>query len=393
MQRTTSTAAPGRRTARRLAPMAAVTTLASVTFAGPALAQSAPLTVDAVKDSVVANGLPFGQTTLRVTRPDAITGNPVTIGQFTGFALPLLPFSVNTTAPSVLNPAGDCWQKGSLTLPGGLGLTPDIRGGDTVAVANGGPSLKVAANADLNDGNGPVGPLEGCKPLSAYGKNAVTEATAGDGADVTVKGVVQPLGTGVSLSATDGQQSTTPVDATVADGKWTATIPAADFAKLANGNVTLNAVYAVPDVATGDGAHVTGAPMSVAKQWTAAPVPAPAPAPAPAAPAPRRSIGKLTSISATKRVSLRHARRGGIRVAFVVPDGAKVVRVRLARSGKATTYLKFLAADPAGRRQVVRLTGKSFASKLRRGRYTLTVMAGPSRGDLGSPVRTGLTVR
>ena len=91
------------------------------------------------------------------------------IGQFGGLASPFLPFSVNTTTPTVFNPAGDCWQKGKLSLPGGVGLTPDIRPGDTVTVSPG-PSVVVPDDAELK--SGPSGPIEGCLPISAYGRNS-----------------------------------------------------------------------------------------------------------------------------------------------------------------------------------------------------------------------------
>ena len=102
--------------------------------------------------------------------------------------------------------------------------------------------------------------------------------------------------------------------------------------------------------------------------------------------------GRLTAIRATKRISLARARRGGISASFVVPAGTEIVRVRLARATR-TTYLKSVAAGRPGTRQTVRLTGASFARKLRRGRYVLTVKAGPSRAQLGAAVTSTVTVR
>ena len=105
--------------------------------------------------------------------------------------------------------------------------------------------------------------------------------------------------------------------------------------------VTVDGVYAVPDVSTGAPAHIGGKPLSIQKTTVAGdvpvhdtpPAPEPAqppaatPAPAPAAP----SVGRLTRIRVTSRISLTDARRGGIRVSFIVPAGAQVVRVRLAK--------------------------------------------------------------
>jgi hypothetical protein len=393
-----------RRTTRRLAPLAAAA-LATAGPAGPALAQQQQtLSVNAASDSVLATGLPYGATTVQVKRPDAFTGAPVVIGQFAGTASGLLPFSVNTTTPTAFNPSGDCWQNGSLTLPGGVGLTPDIRPGDTVTVSAG-LSLIVPATADSGQGAG--GPIGGCDSISAYGRNSVTAATGGSGTDVTVSGTAQPLATGVSVTASDGHATTSPVDATLAaDGTWAATIPADQVAALADGTVTIAGVYAVPDVSTGAPAHITGAPMSIQK--TSAPgdaqgapdtpsapeavqpgaQPAAPPAAAPNAPA----VGRLTSIRATSRISLAHARRGGIQASFVVPAGAQVVRVRLAR-GKTTASTKFVAAGKPGTHQTVHLASASLARKLRRGTYALTVTAGPSRTQIGPAIRSTVSVR
>jgi hypothetical protein len=396
MHSTHSRARRGGRTLRCVAPLAAAVVVTGA-LAGPAHAQTQdPLTVDAVKDSVIATGLPFGATTIQVTRPDALTRAPVVIGQFAGFAFPTLPFSVNTTTPTPLLPGGDCWQKGALSLPGGVGLTPDIRGGDTVRVANGGPSLNVSADAE-SEGD-LSGPIAGCKPISAFGRNNVTAATGDPGADLSVSGNSQFLTTDVAVTATDGQATTTPVDATLAaDGTWTATIPAHQLGKLADGRLTLNGVYAVPDVATGASAHITGAPLAAEKTSPAGGVevtPAPAaPAPAaPATPAPKATAGRLTAIQATTRISLAHARKGGIRVAWTVPAGAKVVRVRLSHN-KNTEYLKFVTAAAPGSRQTVNIKSASLARKLRRGTSKLSVMAGPSRTELGQALTSNIGVR
>ena len=127
---------------------------------------------------MLATGLPYGPTTIQVTRRDALTGAPVVIGQYADVAPGLLPFSVNTTTPTAFYPHGDCWQSGALTLPGALGLTPDIRDGDTVTVT-GGMSLVVPAGADTGAQGGPI---PGCDVLSAYARNRVATATAGSDA-------------------------------------------------------------------------------------------------------------------------------------------------------------------------------------------------------------------
>jgi hypothetical protein len=397
-----------RRTARRLTLLAAAA-LATAVPAGTALAQQQQqtLTATAARDSVLATGLPYGPTTVQVTRPDAVTGAPVVIGQFAGTAQGLLPFSVNTTTPNGFNPAGDCWQSGALTLAGGMGLTPDIRPGDTVAVTGG---LSVHVPADAESGGGPGGPIGDCGTITAYGRNAVTAGTGGSGTDLNVSGTAQPLATAVSVSATDGHATTSPVDASLAgDGTWTATIPAAQLASLADGTVTVGGVYAVPDVSTGAPAKIAGAPLSIqhttvpgdthAPDSPAAPGPGQPGAPPAAGPAAPRAAGpkaiapaRVTSMRATAKISLARARRGGIQASFVVPAGARVVRVQLSR-GKATAYTKFVAAGSPGTRQTVRVAGSDLARRLRRGAYVLTATAGPSRTQLGAAIKRTVRVR
>jgi hypothetical protein len=371
-------------TGRRLAPFAAAA-LAAAVFAGPARAQSAsPIAIDAAHDSVTVNGLGIGQATLQVTRPDALTGSPVVVGQYSALSLPGLPFTVNTTAPSLLLPNGDCWQAGGISLPNSHGLVPDMLPGDTVSIA--GQSVTVPAEGfDYEAKTG--GPIQGCDALSTWGRNMVTAATfASAGSDLAVTGQAQPLATGVQVTATDGTKTTTPVDAQLgADGTWTATIPASELAKLANGSIQVNGIYAVPDVATNAAAHITGRTMSVDKQTPQA-APAPAPAPAPAAPAPKPSI-KLGGLMLPSKLSLKSARAGKLKVSFVVPTGAKYVRVRLARPGH-TALLLIKAAGQEGSRQTVKLSGAKLRN-MTAGRYMVTVGAGATKTQLGSPVIRG----
>src|ERR1700750_335227 len=163
-------------------PAQAVATLAAAALSagalgGPALAQQQEtLTVNAASDSLIATGLPGGETTVQVLRPDAVTGAPVTIGEYTDSAS-ILPFTVNMTVPTAFDPDGDCWQSGALTLPGGLGLTPDIRARDPVTLSSG-LSLTLPAGADAGGGGGPI---FGCSDISAYADNAVTAATRASG--------------------------------------------------------------------------------------------------------------------------------------------------------------------------------------------------------------------
>jgi hypothetical protein len=214
-------------------------------------------------DSVIVTGLAAGRATVRVTRPDARTNAPVAIGEFSGAVRGSLPFTVNTTVPNPLYlPAGDCWQAGALHLPGDVGLTPDIRPGDTVSVV-GGPRVTVPAVVRASKLGGPIA---GCARLSVFAENAVTKAPASvANGDLVVSGLAQPLASGVSVAASDRRRTTTPVVVVPVGGRWTATIPARRIARLAKGRLDVSAVFAVPDVASGAAAHIDGAPASVEK--------------------------------------------------------------------------------------------------------------------------------
>ena len=134
--------------------LAAATLPGTLAPAATAPAQQQPtLSVNAATDSLIATGIPGGDTTVQVKRRDALTGAPVVIGQFTDRAS-ILPFTINTTVPTAFDPDGDCWQRRALTLPGGFGLTPDIRAGDTVTFSSG-LSQTVPDGADAGGSGGP----------------------------------------------------------------------------------------------------------------------------------------------------------------------------------------------------------------------------------------------
>ena len=376
-----------RRTARWVALLAGS---AALVAAAPAAAQTSgpTLNVVAAQDAVLATGLDFGSHTVQVTRPDALTGAPVVIGQYTGTVLGDLPFSVNMTVPSAANRDGDCWQPGALSLPGGVGLTPDIRPGDTVSVT-GGPTVKVTD--DL--GRGPGGPISGCDAISKWGRNITNAAAQGTaGGDMTVNGVAQPLSTGVSVVATDGNRTTAPVDATVgADGAWSATIPASKLASLAAGKVTVQPVFAVPDVATGAVAHIAGVAMnadysaSLPGQNTGGQGGGNTGGNAGNQDAPKAGETiHLDGVRARMRISLAGARAGRLSASFIVPPGAHYVQVRLSRSGH-TTLTRVVPAGKPGTRQTVRVRGAALR-KLVRGDYMLSVSAGATRRQLGTHV-------
>lgn len=359
--------------------------------------QQQTLNVDAARDAVIATGIPFGPTTAQVMRPDALTGAPVVIGQYVATAS-ILPFTINMTTPTAFDPDGDCWGAGALTLPTGIGLTPDIRSGDTVALSSG-KRLVVPAGSDTAAG----GPGVGCGDITTYAFNAVKTLAGGSGTDLAVSGVAQPLATGVAVRATDGGRATVPVAATLAeDGTWTATIPAAALARLADGAIIVEGIYSIPDVSTTAPAHIKGVPGTFTQRTprsdppkVAAPTPVPdAPVAAvPDLPAPQPpAIGRVTSVRVPTQIRLASARKGGLKVSFIVPAGVQVARVQLTRGGR-TVLAKVVASATPGSRQTVKLTGSQLKRVLRRGRYTLSVAAGPSRTSLGATVERTVRVR
>src|ERR1700761_5652836 len=246
---------------RRLPPACAAL-IGVCAIGAPAVAQAAPAassdgtTTVVAGDSVVVSSLPsFGPTSITVTRPDAITGAPVTIGLESGTGNSFTPFSANTITPTPLAPSGDCWQAGALSEA----LTPDIQPGDTVTVSQtgllGGAGASNSTVVQPSDESGAMtGPIAGCASIAPWAQNAITDApdAVATGSDLTVSGVAQPLATGVSVSASDGTNTTAPMSTTpAANGTWSATIPASELAGLANGNLTVTPVMAVPDVSTG----------------------------------------------------------------------------------------------------------------------------------------------
>ena len=383
---------PARTTRRRVAALAGAV-LAVAAPAASADAQAAPSlgpavapSVTVVGDSVIVTGQPFGRATIEVTRPDAVTGKPVVIGLYSGFASPSEPFTVNTTTPTALRPNGDCWQAGALSQA----LTPDIHPGDTVTVTGrpglvGGRSDSTSVTVPANRPDGPRGPIPACRSIAPFAQNAVTagpKTVSGD--PIEVSGVSQPLATGVSSSVTDGARSTAPVDvAPRADGTWSATIPAAQVGALANGSLTLRPVFAVPDVSTGAPAHIVGDPISVQKATARR-----AARPGSRSPGRSSATGRVSRLRVAPRTSLARARREGLRASFLVPRGARVIGVRLAL-GRRTVLDGVMPAGKPGSRQTMRLGGTALRRDLRRGLYTLAVRAGTSRNRLGPPaVRT-----
>ena len=385
---------------RRLVPAVAAL-IAAAAVAAPASAGATTIVVSG--DSVLVTSMPsFGNGTVTATRPDALTGAPVVIGLFSGMANPLGPFSVNTTTPTPLSPAGDCWQKGALQQA----LTPDLQPGDTVTVSQtaffgSGPS-SATATVPSGDPTTP-GPISGCSGVAPWARNAVTSApgSVSDGG-IAVSGVAQPLATGVSVTASDGKHTTPAATATPAsDGSWSAKIPAAQVAKLADTTLTVTPVMAVPDVSTGSPAHIAGVGVDVTKSATVSGAPGSSPtgSTGPTQPAGSGHGGATTKGRTTARVSglrvastmtLVRARGLGIAASFVVPAGVSVVQVELLNHQGGVVSVR-LPASTAGSRQTVRLHGARLRHLLRTGQYTVSVQVAAPSSALGP--RTTRTLR
>jgi hypothetical protein len=213
-----------------------------------------------IGDSIIATGLPSGRTTVTATRPDAVTSQPVAIGKYVATASPFSPFTVNTSAPSFFKPTGDCWQKGALTSA----ITPDLLRGDKLTFTGtsffGTPPTTTVTVGAPAPGSSP-GPAPVCAVLAPWARNAITSATSTTAASVTVSGVAQPFATQVSLTASDGTSTTSPLTlAPQADGKWSTTL---DVGVLTHRPITITPVFKVPDVSTGASARIAGATATV----------------------------------------------------------------------------------------------------------------------------------
>ena len=127
-----------------------------------------------------------------------------------------------------------------------------------------------------------------------------------------------------------------------------------------------------------------GTVPAVAPAPVAAPAPAPAPAPVvrPVAPIVATPKLKLDALAVADRLSLRSARRRGVRVKVFAPEGARVVKVRLLRNGHVVTRQVAEVSDDG----IATLTLPSTAAgrhALKRGTYTIQVTPGLRPGQYG----------
>jgi hypothetical protein len=355
---------------------------------GAAAASAAPAQADvptiSVKGgSVLVTNQSYGPTTVRATRPDALTHKPVVIGQYAGVAPSLGPFSVNTTVPTGSMPNGDCWQQGAL----GSAITPDLLPGDTVTVTqtpSGAQPTSTSVAVTQPPGDA-AGPIPACSDIAPFARNAVTRRPGSvSGGAIELSGVAQPFATRVSLSASHGSSSTAPVVVKPAQGgAWSAAIPAREVARLSDGPLVVTPVFEVPDVSTGATAHIAAGPAIRVSKTSGS-----------GARGSRPATGetRISGVRVPARLGLGYARRRGIRASFVVPAGARVVRIQLRRGGR-TLLQRVAAAGTPGSRQAVRLRGPRVRRVLQRGRYRIAIGAGPSLARLGAPVTRTISIR
>jgi hypothetical protein len=281
------------------------------------------------------------------------------------------------------------------------------------------------------------------------GRSMINVANAGS--DLSVSGVSQPgaSATGITLIDTAGKSVSAPASGA---GAWTGTVPAASLSSLADGPIRIASAYTIGSGATVGGllrkdttapaaptaslaagsytatqtvalkaaegtVHYTtdgSSPTALSTAYSKA-ISVPSTqtiravsvdaagnasqvaefgytigAPAPIATAPLASLPKLgvESVTLTRRMSLRSARRSGIAAIIYAADGAKIARIRVLRGTRVIQALnRGVARDGV---LEVRLPSRKAARRsLRRGTYRIEIQVGQSLTNLGvTKVRT-----
>jgi hypothetical protein len=220
-------------------------------------------------------------------------------------------------------------------------------------------------------------------------RNAVTGADravvdrTNVGTNLVLSGLAQPSATAVTVTLDDSSIATAPVTAPAtlgpapADGSsrtWTATIPAASVAALADGALTASGAFTLP------AGVISGARLTLPKNTAPPPVVAPLPA-APVV-APVAPLGLHVAGIRARDVKLSAVRRRGLRLTFTMPAGSRVAVVYLRRAGKLVA------------RRVVHGTGEQrvrFTRRLHAGTYVVSLSTGATAAKLFAAGKT--TVR
>src|SRR4051794_31613425 len=156
-----------------------------------------------------------------------------------------------------------------------------------------------------------------------------TELAAG-APDVVINGAAQPDATQVALAITDGTSTVDVPAVPAAGGAWSAAVPAAQLAPLADGPLTVRGTYTVP------GGTITGSELTIIKDTAA-----------PAAPASTPGAGTFDSAQSISLVSADPTA-----VVRFTNDGSEPTKTsRSATAHIAVTSsqtVKAIAVDPAG---------------------------------------------
>ena len=179
------------------------------------------------------------------------------------------------------------------------------------------------------------GPGFGGCPLGA--RNAVTSPGTLNGAelaagapDVVIKGAAQPDATLATLAITDGTSTVDVPAVPVVGGAWSAAVPAAQLAPLADGPLTVKGTYTVP------GGTITGSELTIVKDTVAPDAPASTPGAGTF-----DSAQSISLVSADPSATVRYTN-----------DGSEPTKTSRAATGHvavtSSQTIKAIAVDPAG---------------------------------------------
>jgi hypothetical protein len=176
-------------------------------------------------------------------------------------------------------------------------------------------------------------PLGASNAVTAPGVLNATHLAAG-APDVVFTGAAQPDATAVDVAITDGTKTIT-APATMTAGSWTAAIPVAQLATLADGRLTAGGSYTVA------GTPITGTPLEVVKDTVLPGAPTSNPAPG--------------TYDGSQSLVL-HTADPDAAIHYTV-NGSEPTPASPVASGQltlsSTLTVKALAVDPAGNRSVV----------------------------------------
>ena len=187
-------------------------------------------------------------------------------------------------------------------------------------------------------------PMGARNAVTAPGTLNATELAAG-APDVLIKGAAQPDATDVALKISDGTSTVDVPAVPVAGGTWSAAVPAAQLAPLADGPLTVAGTYTLP------AGTITGSELTIVKDTVA-----------PGAPAATPGAGTYDSAQSVSLVSTDPSA-----TVRYTNDGSEPAATSRAASGHivvtSTQTVKAIAVDPAGNASPVSTFGYVIAPK------------------------------